>query len=75
MFESFRIDDDILRQGVQGISAIITIPGIINRDFADVKAIMARMGYAAMGPPTATRAPSIAPASSRGEVIAFCAAS
>ena len=41
--------DDILRQGVQGISDIITIPGIINRDFADVKAIMAGMGYAVMG--------------------------
>ncbi|MGA8525105.1 MAG: cell division protein FtsZ, partial [Candidatus Sulfotelmatobacter sp.] len=41
-FESFRIADDILRQGVQGISDIITIPGIINRDFADVKTIMAR---------------------------------
>jgi cell division protein FtsZ len=40
-FESFRVADDILRQGVQGISDIITIPGIINRDFADVKAIMA----------------------------------
>jgi cell division protein FtsZ len=48
-FESFRIADDILRQGVQGISDIITIPGIINRDFADVKAIMAAMGYAVMG--------------------------
>jgi len=48
-FESFRIADDILRQGVQGISDIITIPGIINRDFADVKAIMAGMGYAVMG--------------------------
>ena len=35
-FESFRIADDVLRQGVQGISDIITIPGIINRDFADV---------------------------------------
>src|SRR5258705_6312262 len=43
-FESFRIADDILRQGVQGISDIITIPGIINRDFADVKAIMAGIG-------------------------------
>lgn len=48
-FESFRIADDILRQGVQGISDIITIPGIINRDFADVKTIMSRMGYAVMG--------------------------
>src|SRR5437899_3238209 len=48
-FESFRVADDILRQGVQGISDIITIPGIINRDFADVKAIMQGMGYAVMG--------------------------
>ena len=53
-FESFRIADDILRQGVQGISDIITIPGIINRDFADVKTIMARMGYAVMGTASAT---------------------
>ena len=52
-FESFRIADDILRQGVQGISDIITIPGIINRDFADVRAIMAGMGYAVMGTATA----------------------
>src|SRR5579872_2250474 len=55
-FESFRVADDILRQGVQGISDIITIPGIINRDFADVKAIMARMGYAVMGAATANGA-------------------
>jgi cell division protein FtsZ len=48
-FESFLIADDVLRQGVQGISDIITIPGIINRDFADVKTTMAGMGYAVMG--------------------------
>jgi cell division protein FtsZ len=48
------VADDILRQGVQGISDIITIPGIINRDFADVKAIMAAMGYAVMGTATAS---------------------
>ncbi len=48
-FEAFRIADDILRQAVQGISDIITIPGIINRDFADVKTIMQGMGYAVMG--------------------------
>jgi cell division protein FtsZ len=53
-FESFRVADDILRQGVQGISDIITIPGIINRDFADVKAIMQGMGYAVMGTATAS---------------------
>jgi cell division protein FtsZ len=48
-FEAFRIADDILRQAVQGISDIITIPGIINRDFADVKTIMQGQGYAVMG--------------------------
>src|SRR5579871_2209533 len=53
-FDSFRIADDVLRQGVQGISDIITIPGIINRDFADVKTTMAGMGHAVMG--TAVRA-------------------
>jgi cell division protein FtsZ len=52
-FESFRIADDVLRQGVQGISDIITIPGVINRDFADVKTTMAGMGYSVMG--TASR--------------------
>src|SRR5258708_33103034 len=51
-FESFRIADDILRQAVQGISDIITIPGIINRDFADVKTIMAGMGYTGLGTAT-----------------------
>src|SRR6202789_1901586 len=53
-FESFRIADDVLRQGVQGISDIITIPGVINRDFADVKTTMAGMGYAVMGTATGT---------------------
>src|ERR1700745_345097 len=53
-FESFRVADDILRQAVQGISDIIAIPGIINRDFADVKAIMQGMGYAVMGTATAS---------------------
>src|SRR5438132_10872307 len=48
-FESFRIADDILRQAVQGISDIITLPCIINRDCGDVKTIMAGMGYAVMG--------------------------
>jgi cell division protein FtsZ len=48
-FESFQIADDVLRQGVQGISDIITIAGVINRDFADVKTTMAGMGYAVMG--------------------------
>ena len=47
--DAFRIADDILRQGVQGISDIIQIPGIVNVDFADVKAIMQGMGMALMG--------------------------
>src|SRR5438876_12241394 len=48
-FEAFRIADEILLQGVQGISDIITVTGIINRDFADVRTIMEGMGYAVMG--------------------------
>ncbi len=52
-FESFRLADDILRQAVQGISDIITTPGLINRDFSDVRAIMLGMGYAMMGTATA----------------------
>jgi cell division protein FtsZ len=55
-FDAFRIADDILRQAVQGISDIITVPGIINRDFADVKTIMSGQGYAVMGTAVATGA-------------------
>lgn len=47
--EAFRIADDVLLQGVQGISNLITIPGLINLDFADVKTIMADTGSALMG--------------------------
>ncbi len=47
--ESFKLADDVLRQAVQGISDIITVPGLINVDFADVKTIMAGMGMALMG--------------------------
>jgi cell division protein FtsZ len=47
--EAFRMADDVLRQGVQGVSDIITIPGLINVDFADVKAIMSNAGTAIMG--------------------------
>jgi len=47
--EAFGVADDVLRQGVQGISDIITIPGLINVDFADVRAIMADAGSALMG--------------------------
>lgn len=51
--DAFRTADDILRQGVQGISDIIQIPGVINVDFADVKTIMQGMGMALMGTGTA----------------------
>jgi cell division protein FtsZ len=47
--EAFRLADDVLRQGVQGISDIITIPGLVNVDFADVRAVMADAGSALMG--------------------------
>jgi len=49
LLESFKIADNILRQGVQGIAEIITVPGVVNADFADVKAIMANTGSALMG--------------------------
>jgi len=49
LLESFGIVDDVLRQGVQGISDLITIPGIVNLDFADVKAVMSNSGSALMG--------------------------
>jgi len=49
LLDAFTFVDDILRQGVQGISELITIPGLINVDFADVKAIMANSGSALMG--------------------------
>ncbi|CUR35914.1 Cell division protein FtsZ [Planktothrix tepida PCC 9214] len=47
--EAFRYADDVLRQGVQGISDIITIPGLVNVDFADVRAVMADAGSALLG--------------------------
>lgn len=54
LLESFKIVDDVLRQGVQGISELITIPGLINVDFADVKTIMRDTGSALMGIGTGT---------------------
>jgi cell division protein FtsZ len=47
--EAMRIADDVLRQAVQGIADIITVPGLINRDFADVRTVMKGMGHALMG--------------------------
>lgn len=52
--EAFNLADDILRQGVRGISDIITIPGLVNVDFADVRAIMANAGSSLLGIGTAT---------------------
>jgi len=49
LLDAFKIVDDVLRQGVQGISELITVPGLINVDFADVKAIMENTGSALMG--------------------------
>jgi len=49
MQEAFRIADDVLMRGVKGISDIITVPGLINVDFADVKAVMSQAGSAIMG--------------------------
>lgn len=53
MLDAFRIADDVLRQGVQGISDLISVPGLINADFADVKTIMSNAGSALMGIGTA----------------------
>ncbi len=49
MLEAFRVADDVLRQGVQGISDLIIVPGLINLDFADVRTIMTDAGSALMG--------------------------
>jgi cell division protein FtsZ len=49
MVEAFRVADDVLRQGVQGISDLVTLPGLINLDFADVRTIMSDAGSALLG--------------------------
>jgi len=49
LLDAFNVVDDVLRQGVQGISDVITIPGLINVDFADVKAVMSNAGSSLMG--------------------------
>ena len=54
IIEAFKMADDILRQGVQGISDLIAIPGLVNLDFADVKTIMLNQGMAHMGVGTAS---------------------
>src|SRR6185503_4944349 len=52
--DAFRMADDVLRQGVQGITDLITIPGLVNLDFADVRTIMSEAGSALMGIGTAS---------------------
>ncbi len=49
ILDAFRLADDVLRQGVQGITDLITVPGLINLDFADIKAVMHEAGSALMG--------------------------
>ena len=49
MVDAFRVADDVLRQGVQGISDLVTLPGLINLDFADVRTIMCEAGTALLG--------------------------
>jgi cell division protein FtsZ len=49
MVEAFRVADDVLRQGVQGVSDLVTLPGLINLDFADVRTIMSEAGSALLG--------------------------
>jgi cell division protein FtsZ len=49
MVEAFRVADDVLRQGVQGVSDLVTLPGLINLDFADVRTIMSDAGNALLG--------------------------
>jgi cell division protein FtsZ len=49
MLDAFRVADDVLRQGVQGITDLITVPGIVNLDFADVRTVMKDAGSALMG--------------------------
>ncbi|KAG2390792.1 Cell division protein [Vigna angularis] len=56
--DAFRLADDVLRQGVQGISDIITVPGLVNVDFADVKAVMKDSGTAMLGVVTSLADPS-----------------
>ncbi len=54
LIDAFKLADDVLRQAVQGISDLITVPGMINLDFADVKTVMSGMGMALMGTGTGT---------------------
>ncbi|GLC55875.1 Cell division protein FtsZ 1 [Pleodorina starrii] len=73
--DAFALADDVLRQGVQGISDIITVPGLINVDFADVKAIMSNSGTAMLGVGAASTATTAPGGPDRAEQAAMAATS
>ncbi|KAG2425689.1 hypothetical protein HXX76_013531 [Chlamydomonas incerta] len=73
--DAFALADDVLRQGVQGISDIITVPGLINVDFADVKAIMSNSGTAMLGVGAASTATAAPGGPDRAEQAALAATS
>ncbi|PNW87338.1 hypothetical protein CHLRE_02g118600v5 [Chlamydomonas reinhardtii] len=73
--DAFALADDVLRQGVQGISDIITVPGLINVDFADVKAIMSNSGTAMLGVGAASTATAAPGGPDRAEQAAVAATS
>ncbi|GLC41849.1 Cell division protein FtsZ 1 [Pleodorina starrii] len=73
--DAFALADDVLRQGVQGISDIITVPGLINVDFADVKAIMSNSGTAMLGVGAASIATTAPGGPDRAEQAAMAATS
>src|SRR5207247_5269723 len=66
MIEAFQVADDVLRQGVQGISELITLPGLINLDFADVRTTMRDAGQALLGIGRGTGEPRAVAAAERG---------
>ena len=70
MVEAFRVADDVLRQGVQGISDLITLPGLINLDFADVRTIMSDAGNALLGIGMGTGEKRAVDAAAQADVVA-----
>ncbi len=63
--EAFKVADDVLRQAIKGIADVITVPGLVNVDFADVRTVMAHMGRAVMGMGVATGANRVTEATQR----------
>ncbi len=72
ILDAFRKADDVLRQGVQGITDLITIPGLINLDFADVRTIMQDAGSSLMGIGTASGENRAAEAAQGRDLVARC---